>query len=879
MTVVFSHPPEDGTRGVLLKDHLEDTASRVRSIVDETSETPTGESLVTVVETLAYIHDIGKATTYFQQYIDVQDGSPDSDMYRHHAPLGAFAAYYCLSVQGFDPETCLAGFVAVGKHHGQIPDVANYIHKRSYRRENLDPTQYNVDEQRILAIGNQIEDINDNESALAEDIFENATRGNGSWDGFVSSFKRLIEEIVSEISGISEGRDPSRETLSKTCYGLVIECWGTLVLADKTSAATRNDQFDPDMGFYEPDPPSYEELESFIVSIERDAASDPDGTHAERLNHKRSQARTDIVTNAEQFAEDGGGIATLTLPTGMGKTLSGLSAALTIRDIRESKRVIYALPFTSIIDQVVDELTEIYQTDTKGRQLTAHHYLSETTIKDGEKDEDAYDEADQSDDVGGLLAEGWRAGLTVTTFVQLFESLAGPSNAQSMKLPALRNSVIILDEPQSLPLDWWSLVPRLVRILVEQYDATVISMTATQPRLFENSCTTVTELVDQPNQYFEAAERVRYQLDASVERYIEKQSDPKSYSEAASELLECKHHSDSALAVCNTIDSARTLTQEISTQDSSASLVGQYYTDVLQRTSEVEEIEPGDIARTIVREGDWATLHLSTRLRPIDRLILITIAKKLTALNHPLLVVSTQLIEAGVDISFDRVYRDLAPIDSIVQAAGRCNRSFEQDRGEVTVWWLDVPAEQTKTPAEAVYNRGPALLPVAAQTLDFERNDATTIAETSVARDAVERYYKALKEQKNVGKDQYVSYVDNVRGDKLADLSLIDKRQAFDVVICRTETDRQLRRRVSDAVSSYNFDKVQECMRELRMRQISVPVYQSDSREARELRDLERVHPETEVRYLDTSQSEFTDFFDEETGFVVPDDTIERRFL
>ena len=115
-------------------------------------------------------------------------------------------------------------------------------------------------------------------------------------------------------------------------------------------------------------------------------------------------------------------------------------------------------------------------------------------------------------------------------------------------------------------------------------------------------------------------------------------------------------------------------------------------------------------------------VHLSTRLRPTDRLALIRIVKMLREEDVQVVAVTTQLVEAGVDFSFEAVYRDLAPIDSIVQAAGRCNRSFEQEYGEVTVWWLAEPDEQNCTPAVAVYDKGgETLLPVTAAALNEVR--------------------------------------------------------------------------------------------------------------------------------------------------------------
>jgi len=873
MSVRYSHPPEDGHDGVELVDHLEDVAHRVRDIVAVDAETPAGESLRDVVETLAYVHDFGKATTFFQEYL-LDSAEPEYKEYRYHAPAGSFAAYYALDARGFDAETCLAGFVAVAKHHGRLPDVVTYIHDRSYRRENVSPASFNSAERQQTAAAKQLADIESHVPELAAELFEEATAGTGSWEAFRTSFTDgLLGEISTAVETVGSGATISRDSLSNSCYGLVLECWGSLVLADKTSAASRSEPSGTDHSPYEAEQPDVAVLDEYVDDLEASASADPDGTRSERLNYYRSRGRSTTVTNAADFAENGGGVATLTLPTGMGKTLSGLSAAETIRDELGGERVIYALPFTSIIDQVVDELEDIYGTDSLGRLLTAHHHLSETTIID-ETDEDV-DEADSNDDVAGMLAEAWRAGLTVTTFVQLFESLAGPANAQSMKLPALRDSVVILDEPQSLPLDWWKLVPRLVEMLTEQYDVSVIAMTATQPQLFEEA----TELVDDPETYFEATARVQYELDPSTERYIDAQEGPKSYTEAATELRNSVTAGTSTLAVCNTIDSARTLFDRVTDHEGAITSVGEVYVDALETVETTAELNSAELAATIANSSDQSVLHLSTRLRPVDRLKLIETAKELTEREHGLLTVSTQLVEAGVDISFDRVYRDLAPIDSIVQAAGRCNRSFERDRGHVTVWWLDVPDEQDKTPAEAVYNRGATLLPVAAETLDSVRGEGSVLSETAVARTAVKQYYDTLHERKDVGKATYAKHVDDARGDKLAELSLIDQRNTVDIVICRTDTERTLVENVREAWRNYEFDHVRRLMDELKETRVSIPMYRGDSEKADKLGQLNPIHDETDVLCLDVREHGLGRYFDERTGFVIPDSTAERRIL
>lgn len=856
MPVRYSHPPTDDD-GVRLKSHLEDVAERIQYIVADEATTPAGESLRAVVETLGYVHDFGKATTYFQRYL-CDDDHPTPEMLRYHAPLGSFAAYYALDSRGFASETCLAGFVAVAKHHGQIPDVAEYVHSRAHRRDgkaDVDPTST---ERRQNAIGKQIEDINDRVPELAGWVLDQATDGQGDWLDFGTAFTSLLNKVATQVESGGGAGQLSRDSLSSSCYEHTLQCWSALVLADKTSAAGA--QAAPET--YAANPPSFETLEKYVDEIEAQTTADPEGTRAERLDYLRARARRTVLDNVSVLATDGDAVGRLTLPTGLGKTLTGLSAALALRDETDAERVVYALPFTSVIDQVVADVETVYDTTAGSRLLTAHHHLTETTFRD--VDDSTADEADKSDDIDGMLAESWRAGLTVTTFVQLFESLAGPNNRQSMKLPALYNSIVVLDEPQSLPLEWWKLAPRLVEVLTERYDATVITMTATPPELFDDA----TALVDDERMYFDAVERVSYELDESAERYVDEPqaAQPKSYQAAADELCRVFDTDESALAVCNTIDSARELTDRVTTAVDTAVSVGAVYTEHLEDGGTVDAIDPSAVAEAVSDADGNAVLHLSTRLRPADRLRLIATAKELTKRGHPFVTVSTQLVEAGVDISFDSVYRDLAPVDSIVQAAGRCNRSFERDKGRVTVWWLESPEEQTKTPAQAVYNKDVRLLPVAAKTLASVRTDDGELSESAVARTAVKEYYDRLKSQKDIGKQEYVEYVDDARGDKLSNLSLIDQRQTVDILVCRTPDERALVESIRIANRKYEFDRLDRLLEQSKPLRISVPIYRADSETAEAVGRLNKLLEDRNLYALDTRQH--SSQFDDTTGFV-----------
>ena len=385
----YSHPPENGRPAVKLVTHLEDVAGRIDHLVPEEATTPGGEPLHEVVRRLTLVHDLGKATTWFQQYIDDDRRDPTPETKRHHSPLGSFAAFAVLEWGGFDTETCIAGFVAVAKHHGRLPDVLEYVANRT-------EGSLHGDDESLDVVAHQAKNIHDNAPDVATTVFEDATGNGDDWTAFARAVvdDSLVERIATHL--ITD-EQPNVDALSESCYGLLIQCWSALVLADKTSAAGAENE--PET--YAAEPPSLGRIHEYIETIEDDTSADPNGTRSEQLNHYRSRARETVLDNTATFAESGGGVARLTLPTGMGKTLTGLSAALDLRDRLGGERVVYALPFTSIIDQVVDEVEDIYDTNTADRPLTAHHHLAETTIRD-ERDAE---EADRNDDVAAMLAE------------------------------------------------------------------------------------------------------------------------------------------------------------------------------------------------------------------------------------------------------------------------------------------------------------------------------------------------------------------------------------------------------------------------------------------------------------------------------------------
>ena len=854
MTELLSHPAERNQERVRLNDHLEEVADRASSLVDGSAETPYGNNLSDFVSILGNLHDFGKATRYFQEYLDT--GTEDGPT--HHAPLGALLTYYSLERLEYSSAECLAGYVAVAAHHGAIPNVADYTYKRTSWNQKRP-----IENQTQREVQSQVRDIDKSASDFAQETVKGVTDGSGSWQEFREGVieESLFERIRGEVSPLGIDTDPT--LIDEHLYDCLLRSWSTLVLADKTCAARLPEEFLIGSSL------ERDTLGRYVDRLGTD--SGPASIRERELNRRRSEARDTALESVEPLAEEHPTVATLTLPTGMGKTLTGLDSALKLRDAVGGNRVIYAIPFTSIVDQVVDEVKRIYDVDERGAELTVHHHLSDTVVEPGEGATGERVLTDNDAEIAALLGESWRSGLVVTTFVQLFESLAGPSNRQSMKLPALEGSIVVLDEPQSLPHDWWVLVRRLVDILTDEYGASVVAMTATQPRIFEDDRT---ELVPNREEFFGKIERVNYHLDPSIWEYDG--GEALSHAEASDRIRTSIEDGEDSLAICNTIDSAGQLTEAL-VENSSWTELGQLYHDLLDAGSASAD----ELVREVDR-GDPVLAHLSTRLRPADRQTLLQVIDALTQTETPVGVVSTQLVEAGVDLSFDRVYRDFAPIDSIVQAAGRCNRSFEDESGRVTTWWLGPPDGKSLSPGKAVYDRfGDSLLKLTRNTFeDLELDSDEEITESTISWNAVREYYRRLDEEKRVGKREWATHVDQAAGEDLRRLSLIEQRHSVEVAVCRTREELETAKQIVDDSISGDWQAVEELLSELQGTTVSLPVYDERDEETQRLETLPKlVEDEPDRRFLNARDIEKTSFFDASRGLVVPESTVERRFL
>lgn len=331
------------------------------------------------------------------------------------------------------------------------------------------------------------------------------------------------------------------------------------------------------------------------------------------------RVRADILAACRKHAEDPPGVFSLTVPTGGGKTLASMSFALRHAAKYKKRGVVVVLPYTSIIEQNAKVYREALGADNV---LEHHSNLDAEAAKDGEAFTQQH----------ALAAENWDMPVVVTTTVQLFESLFANRRGRCRKLHNIANSVIILDEVQTLPYKFLIPILTVLNDLAAHCNCTIVLSTATPPALkqrpnLHEGFKHIVPIIEEPGEFAKALERVRFEW--------HEEEEPLPLPDLAKQLAQ----EPRVLAVVDRRQDARELAEHL----------------------QAETGEP--------------VFHLSARMCPAHRKERIEeIKAALDTSGAVCRVVSTQLVEAGVDLDFPVVYRALAGLDSIVQAAGRCNR-------------------------------------------------------------------------------------------------------------------------------------------------------------------------------------------------------------
>lgn len=350
-----------------------------------------------------------------------------------------------------------------------------------------------------------------------------------------------------------------------------------------------------------------------------------------------NQVRSEILQQCREAADKPVGMFSLSVPTGGGKTLSSMAFALDHAVKHEMQRIIYVIPYTSIIEQTAQVFRNIFGDEN----VVEHHSNTDP------------DKVEKENAQSRLATENWDAPIIVTTSVQYFESLFAARTSRCRKLHNIANSVVVLDETQLLPPEHLKPILRVMRQLSTHYRVTQVLSTATQPalktqldpfgRLEREGLDDVCEIIGSPETLYQQLERVQLELPDNFQT-------TRDWEDLAEELKDY----DRVLMIVSRRQDARDL-------------------------------------HALMPKG---TYHLSALMCAQHRSIVIDEIKRKLKTGEPVRVVSTQLVEAGVDMDFPVVYRAMAGLDSIAQAAGRCNREgLLPEKGKVVVF---VPPKPSK---------------------------------------------------------------------------------------------------------------------------------------------------------------------------------------
>ena len=526
------------------------------------------------------MHDLGKGTEQFQRYLD-GEGARGSVIHSFQGCRWVLERYHGAQ----DDHQRLAAEIvayAVAAHHG-LMDCVDDAHRSGFRQR--------VDRQNIGF-----------EEAAERFLAECA--GTEELDGRFRAACAGVKAVVDRLGGMFED-----DGEFYFCIGMLAR----LVL----SAVIEGDRRDTAEFMRDAQPPAWPDD---MRPIWRERLAHLEGKLAGlAADTPVNAARRAISEQCRAFAERPGGIYRLNVPTGGGKTLSSLRYALAHAAKWNKRRIVFTSPLLSILEQNADVIRKYVGDDSI---ILEHH----SNLVQTEQDADALDERE-------LLIESWRAPVIVTTLVQLLNTLFDGRTTAVRRFQGLVNSVIVIDEVQTVPTHMLTLFNLSMRFLAEVCGATVVLCSATQPCL-ERAAHPLGIALEQIVPHDEALWRPfkRTSIVTMGRCRLE---------EIPGRVRGIMASTRSLLVVCNKKNEARMVYEQL-------------------------------------RGEGWRCFHLSASMCVQHRRDTLDALKRALADGEKTLCVSTQVIEAGVDISFGRVMRLAAGMDSVVQAAGRCNRSGEE---------------------------------------------------------------------------------------------------------------------------------------------------------------------------------------------------------
>lgn len=557
----------------------------------------------------ASFHDLGKATSFFQAYI--RNPEAEHDKRKNHALISALFVYFItvkhLEKYEFDTtlKQLLSVFVysAVKRHHGKLDNLSNEIILEPELQELLREQVNSIDSGQITEIIEEL--LNDYKIGFA-------------WTDFVDFIKNASYDEVFDDFSFNILDDKYKEIDTKTRFALFYLhqlIYSTLLYADKNDVILKDSNTSIKQSYV------IEKVDDFR---DKNNFNNPES----EINKLKNDAFFESSAYLKKAFQKDKHIYSVTLPTGLGKTITAFMLADKLRKLAgfKNSKIIINIPFTSIIDQNFEVYADILKTNDTNI-LLKHHHLADPIYKSNENTADYYESK--------FLIETWQSDIVVTTFVQLLETILSCDKTKLMKFVHLANSVILLDEIQTIPYELWETIRESFKILGEKFNIYFILISATQPLIFTPG-KDIIELVPDYKKYFYFFNRTKLIINAKKNSFD-------SFKTTITEYV-IENPNKDILVIVNTKNAARETFKFI-----------------------CDEIDTGNIE----------TYFLTTLITPFERKEIINNRIKKNSAKQKV-IISTQLVEAGVDISVNTVFRQIAPLDSIIQAAGRANRYNEK---------------------------------------------------------------------------------------------------------------------------------------------------------------------------------------------------------
>ncbi len=629
-------------------------------------------------ELIGLLHDLGKYSEEFQNYIKSAEGliNQDEDDYIDsrgmkgkidHSTAGAQFLFRELSKKG--PDGMLIGqilFLCIASHHSGLIDCISPDGENNFLRRTLKKDIKTHLEESL---------------AKLDPVVLNKIRDLLSSEKIINDFKFLLMSI--------HDKDEKSKITTLFKQGLSIRLlFSCLIDADRLDTADFEKPHSAKLrnkGIYKNWNELIEKLETRLKEFE--------------IRNQVDQIRNEISDTCKASAEKEKGIYFLSVPTGGGKTLASLRFALYHANKYKMDKIFYIIPFTSIIDQNADELRKFMETKKIDGSYTTDIILEHHSNLTQE-------EATWKQKV---LSENWDAPIIFTTNVQFLETLFDSGTRGARRMHQLVNSVIIFDEIQTLPVRCIHMFNNAINFLVKNCGATVVFSTATQPilhkvsvlygalKLFPDS-----EIIQNKDILFKDLKRVEVLDNRKIDGWSYEEISDLAKTELNRQLSEkLDKKAGSVLLIVNTKKSAKILY------------------DLIASSEQCE------------------VYHLSTNMCPTHRLRVLGNIRVSLDLNHPksIICISTQLIEAGVDVDFGSVIRFTAGLDSIAQAAGRCNRNGIREKGFVYI--VNPKDENVDKLKDIKIGKE-----ISERVLDEYKNNPISFNNDILSPKAMERYFK-----------------------------------------------------------------------------------------------------------------------------------------